>query len=199
MKILLIGGSGTVGQAVAKELAPQHTIIVASRQHGEINVDITSRESIEAMYQQTGKVDAVISTTGSVHFGALTDMTEDQFYIGLQNKLMGQINLVLIGLNYMNDNGSFTLTSGILNRQPIRLGASAAMVNGAIDGFVTSAALEMPRGIRINAISPTVLTESMPKYANYFPGFVPVGASEVALAYRKSIEDSQTGEIYSVT
>jgi NAD(P)-dependent dehydrogenase (short-subunit alcohol dehydrogenase family) len=116
--------------------------------------------------------------------------------VGLNSKLMGQVNCVLIGLDYMNDLGSFTLTSGILNHDPIAAGASAAMVNGAIDGFVTSAAIEMPRGIRINAVSPTVVTEALNQYGPYFRGFEPVPVQRVAHAFSKSVEGLQTGRIY---
>lgn len=198
MRILVVGGTGTIGQAVVKELSQRHTIIIAARKNGQVNVDLTDRHSIEAMYKKIGAIDAVVSTSGSVHFGPLAEMNEEKLSIGLTNKLMGQINLTLIGLNYIDHHGSVTLTSGILNRDPICYGSSAAMVNGALDGFVKSAALEMPKNIRINVVSPTVLTESMPKYADYFRGFLSVSAEKVALAYSKSVEGLQTGQIFSV-
>jgi NAD(P)-dependent dehydrogenase (short-subunit alcohol dehydrogenase family) len=198
MKVLVVGGTGTIGCAVVDELSSRHEVIVAGHQRGDVQVDMTDNQSIETMYHKLGQLDAVIATTGSVHFGALSEMTAENYQIGLQSKLMGQINLVLMGLNFMRDHGSFTLTSGILSRDPIRLGSSASMVNGAIDGFVKSAAIEMPRGIRINVVSPTVLTESMDKYADYFRGFVPVSAKKVALAYSKSVEGAQTGQVYWV-
>lgn len=198
MRILVVGGSGTLGQAVVKELSQRHSVITAEREHGDVKVDITDIQSIEAMYKNAGKIDAVVSTTGSVHFGLLQDMTEKEFAVGLENKLMGQVNLVLTGLKYINEQGSFTLTSGILNRDPIKFGCSAAMVNGALDGFVRSAAIEMPAGMRINIVSPTVLTESMNVYAEYFRGFSPVLASQAALAYSKSVEGLQTGQVYCV-
>jgi NAD(P)-dependent dehydrogenase (short-subunit alcohol dehydrogenase family) len=196
MRIIIIGATGTIGQAVTKELAQRHDIIPVSYQHSDITVDISNNESIIKMYQAVGPFDAVIATTGKVHFGALTEMTAEQYNLGLQNKLMGQVNLVLQGLSYINPHGSFTLTSGILNHDPIRLGSSAAMVNGALDGFVKSAALEMPKHVRINAVSPTVLTESLDKYGAAFRGFVSVAASDVALAFSKSVEGAQTGQIY---
>lgn len=196
MRILIVGGTGTLGQAVHKALVQRHTIIVAGHNKGEIQVDITHPESIAKMYREVGKVDAVIATTGRVHFAPLTEMTAKHFAIGLDDKLMGQVNLVLLGLQAVNDAGSFTLTSGILSHDPIRFGTSAAMVNGAIESFVKSAAIELPRGIRINAVSPTVLVESLSKYAEYFPGFFPVSAEKAALAFCKSVEGAQTGQVY---
>jgi len=198
MKIIIIGGTGTIGSAVAKELASRHTVIIAAYRQGDLHLDITDPTSITQMYKTVGKFDALIATTGNVHFGALTEMTAEDYQIGLHSKLMGQINLVLQGLASINDAGSFTLTSGILSCDPIRYGSSAAMVNGALDAFVKSAALEMPRAIRINVVSPSVLTEAMDKYADYFRGFESVPAARVALAYSKSVEGAQTGQIYCV-
>lgn len=198
MKILIVGGTGTVGQAVQKELLTDHSLIIAGHKHGDIQVDITDIKSIEHMFKSAGKIDAVISTTGQIHFGALSEMTADNYQIELQSKLMGQVNLVLMGLNYINDSGSFTLTSGILNHDPIRYGSSASMVNGALDSFVKAAAIELPRAIRINIVSPTVLTESMDKFGKYFKGYESVSATRVALAYRKSVDGVQTGQVYRV-
>lgn len=196
MKIIVVGGTGTIGSAVIKELASRHTIVSVGHASGNVQVDITDSKSIEKMYKTIGPFDALIATTGKLHFGLLTEMTAEHYQIGLQSKLMGQVNLVLMGLRTINDGGSFTLTSGILNRDPIRYGSSAAMVNGAIDAFVKGAAIEMPRNIRINAVSPTVVTESMPKYGDYFHGFESVSAARVALAYSKSVEGAQTGQVY---
>ena len=198
MKIIVVGGTGTIGKSVVKELSQRHEVIIVGHKHGQVNVDISDANSIDKMYQAVGKIDALIAATGKVHFGPLDKMTANEFAVGLNSKLMGQINLVMRGIRYLNDNGSFTLTSGILNHDPIRFGASASMVNGAIDGFTKSAALEMPRGIRINTVSPTVLTESMKGFGDYFHGFKSIGAAEVALAYSKSVEGAQTGQIYPV-
>ena len=152
MKVIVIGAEGDVGSAVCANLSIHHEIIKVGRSSGDIHADISDRASIDAMYRETGKVDAVVSAVGSVHFGPLVEFTEEQFMIGLTNKVMGQVNVVLAGLNHVNDGGSFTLTSGVLDRDPIRMGTGAATANGALGGFVVGAAIEMPRGLRINVV-----------------------------------------------
>jgi NAD(P)-dependent dehydrogenase (short-subunit alcohol dehydrogenase family) len=198
MRILIVGASGDVGQAAAKALSGRHEIITAGRNSGDVRVDIADRGSIDAMYRTIGKVDAVVSTTGSVHFGPLTEFTEAQFMLGLGHKVMGQVNLVLAGLQHVTDGGSFTLTSGVLDRDPIRMGAGAAMANGALGGFVVGAAIEMPRWLRLNVVSPGMLETSQERYGSWFPGHVPVPAERVGLAYAKSVEGALTGKVFIV-
>ncbi|ROL82674.1 short chain dehydrogenase [Pseudomonas chlororaphis] len=198
MKILLIGANGTIGSAVDKELSQRHEIIRIGRTSGDFQVDISDSASIRALFEQTGRFDALICAAGNVSFAPLGEMSTQHFALGLQDKLMGQVNLLLIGREFANDGASFTFTSGILNRDPIRSGASAALVNGAIDGFVRAAAIELPRGLRVNSVSPTVLEEAMDSYAPYFRGYKPVPGADVALAYAKSVEGLQTGQTYIV-
>ncbi len=198
MKIIVVGGTGLIGSAIVSELKPRHEIIVVGNKSGEYQVDIGSQDSILAMYKAIGKFDALVSASGLVHFGKFTKMSDSLYRLGLDNKLMGQVNLVLLGLEYINDAGSFTLTSGVLDIDPIATGSSASMVNGALNGFAKSAAIEMPRSIRINVVSPTVILEAMENYGPYFRGFDPVPVAKAALAYSKSVEGHQTGQVYSV-
>ncbi|MDQ1912038.1 short chain dehydrogenase [Paenibacillus sp. GD4] len=198
MKILLVGANGTIGSAVQRELASRHEIVTAGRSGADLTVDITSPDSISRMYQEVGQVDAVISTAGATHFGPLLELTPEKNELSIESKLKGQVHLVLLGLPYVKEGGSFTLTTGVIMDDPIAGGASSALAGGAIRAFVESAAYEMPRGIRINNVSPNVVLESMDKYAPYFPGVDPVPVSRVALAYRKSVEGIQTGQTYRV-
>ena len=199
MKILLIGASGTLGQAVARQLGPQHQILAAVRRSGELRVDLTDDASVAELFTRTGPVDAVISTTGSVPFGPLQEMTPAQFNIGLQDKLLGQVRLALAAQHHLNAGGSITLTSGIISAQPIRDGVNATAVNAALEGFVRAAALELlPRGLRINVVSPNVLIESMAAYGPYFPGFEAVSAQRAALAFQRAVEGIQSGETITV-
>ena len=198
MRILIVGGSGTVGKAAATELGRRHEIVRAGRTSGDLTVDVMDEASVKAMYAKLGKVDAVVTCVGHVHFGPVASMTPEQFRKGLNDKLMGQVNLVLLGMDHVNNNGSFTLTSGILDRDPVRQGANAAAVNGAIGAFVRGAAIEMPRGIRINAVSPGLLEDSAVKYDGFFPGHETVSAARVGLAYAKSVDGALTGQVICV-
>jgi NAD(P)-dependent dehydrogenase (short-subunit alcohol dehydrogenase family) len=198
MKIVLIGANGTLGKAIAAELARRHSIVSVGRTSGDLRADMRDLESLRALFRKTGQVDGVVCAAGSVHFGPWGDLTPEKFDVGLRDKLMGQVNLVLAGQDALVDGGSFTLTSGILSEDPIRSGACASLVNGALESFVRGAAIELPRGLRINIVSPTVLLESVPVYGPYFPGYKPVFAADAALAYSKSVEGRQTGKIYKV-
>lgn len=200
MKIVVIGASGTLGRAVVAELQQggAHEIIRVGRTRGDHQVDITDADSVAALFDKLGRVDAIVSTAGNLFFGPLTQMRAVDFNLGLQDKLLGQVRLALVGQHHLNDGGSITLTTGIVGQEPIAQGANATAVNAGVEGFVRAAACELPRGIRINAVSPTVLTESMAMYGAFFPGFESVPAARAAMAYRRSVEGVQSGRVYRV-
>ena len=198
MRILVIGASGPIGRAVVEELSSHHQVVRAGRSHGDFRVDIRNRESVSQLFREVGMLDAIVCAAGHVHFDPLYKMNFEKFQVGLQDKLMGQLNLVLAGQASLNDGGSFTLTSGSTSEIPIRDGTSESMVDGALESFVRAAAIELPRGLRINAVSPTILQESMEAYGHYFCGYEAVPARRVALAYARSIGGAQTGQVYKV-
>ena len=198
MKVLIVGANGTLGKAVAAELGTRHEVVGVSRSSGDVRVDLRDTASVEAMFREVGPIDAVISAAGKVPFAPLAELTEAKYLEGLQDKLLGQIRLVRAGTPHLRDGGSFTLITGILTEQPILSGAVASTVNGAVEAFVRAAAIELPRGIRINVVSPTVLTEAMHAYAPFFRGFEPVSAARAAMAFSRSVEGRQTGQVYKV-
>lgn len=198
-RILVVGATGTVGSAVAKRLeSVGHEVVRAGRHSGDVQVDIGSEASVHALFERVGELDAIVSASGHVHFGPIEQMTAEQFDVGLQGKLLGQVRLALVGQAHLRDGGSITLTTGILAQEPIREGANATAVNAAIEGFVLAASIELPRGIRINAVSPTVLVESLETYGPYFSGFEAAPGERVALAYQRSVDGAQTGRVYRV-
>jgi NAD(P)-dependent dehydrogenase (short-subunit alcohol dehydrogenase family) len=198
MKILIVGASGTLGQAVAAELGARHDIVRAGRSSGDVRVDIRDGASVAAMYRAVGELDAVVCAAGGSPFAPLAELTEAMLIEGVQDKLMGQVRLVQEGTAILREGGSFTLISGILTEQPIVAGACASMLDGAVEAFARAAAIELPRGIRINTVSPTMLTESVDSYAPFFRGFEPVTAARAALAFSRSVEGRQTGQVYKV-
>lgn len=197
MKVIVIGASGTLGSAIISALSVRNEVVATGRRH-EVPCDMTDEKSLHQFFKQMGKFHAVVAAAGHAHFEEFSQMTAAKYQIGLNDKLMGQVNVVLVGRNYIADEGSFTLTSGIIGDYPIRGGTASAMADGGVNYFVQAAAPEMPRGIRINAVSPTLLKESEAKFGIYFPGIETISAERAALGYVRSVEGIQTGQIYRI-
>ena len=194
MRIIIVGASGTMGTHLSEAFGKEHEIVKADRSSGDYQVDITSPDSIEEMFKKVGPFDALISTAGPTFVGPWSKLTDKEFRLGVEGKMMGQINLVLIGQHYINAKGSFTLISGALTHDPQKNFANASAANGAVEGFVRAAAIELENGIRINAVSPTVI-ENSPQYFPYFPGDIPVTMQQLEFGFRKSVFGANTGHI----
>lgn len=195
MKIILVGATGTLGKAIHAELSQRHEIIRASANQGEVKVDLTDRSSIERMYKEVGAFDAMVCAAGGAYFGSFAEMTEEDFYTGIRSKMMGQINLVMVGKDLINAGGSFTLTTGILADDPVPGAVGLSMVNGAVNAFGVAAAIEMTRDVRINVVSPGLVEESVDKYGPYFPGHIPISMKKMVSGYVKSVEGKVTGQV----
>jgi NAD(P)-dependent dehydrogenase (short-subunit alcohol dehydrogenase family) len=203
LRILLVGASGVLGRAVAAELSPRHDIVSAGSKTGDIRIDIADPASIVAGLEAAGSLDAVACAAGAVNWPSFSTiepapLEKSPYGLGLTNKLMGQVNLALAARDRLNDRGSITLITGITADAPIAAGSSASMVSRAVEGFVMAAAIEMPRGIRINVVNPSVFEESMEEYGPFFRGFDPVPVSRAARAFSRSIEGLETGQTYHV-
>ena len=197
MKILLIGGRGTIGKKLAAALG-NHDLIVAGRTGGDEQVDITSGTSIKKLFQRLPLLDACVCTAGTGYYGDFQTMTEEDMLPGVKGKLLGQINVVLIGKDHLLEGGSFALTSGVASEMPARNGTTVAMINGAINSFVLGAAQELKKDKRINAVSPGLVEDSLERFGALFPGYDPVPMSRVVNAYVRSIEGALNGEIIKV-
>ncbi|MGG9964784.1 short chain dehydrogenase [Ferruginibacter sp. SUN106] len=194
MKIIIVGATGTMGKHLANAFEKEHEVIKAASKDGDIQVDITSAASIENMYKQAGAFDALICTAGPTFVGPWKKMTDKEFRKGIEGKLMGQINLVLTGQHYINPKGSFSLISGALTHEPQLNFANASAANGAVEAFVRAAAIELENGIRINAVSPTVI-ENSPQYFPFFPGDIPVTMQQLEYGFRKAVFGANTGQV----
>lgn len=194
MKIVMVGASGTMGSFLSKAFEKEHEIIRAGRKGADVQVDITSPEEIEDMYRLIGAFDALICTAGPTYVGPWETLDDKAFRNGVQGKMMGQINLVLIGQYHINPGGSFTLITGALTHDPQKNFANASAVNAAVEGFVRAAAVELGSGIRINAVSPSVL-ENSPQYFPFFPGEIPTTMNRLEHGFRKSVFGASTGQV----
>ena len=197
MRVLVIGATGLVGGSAASALEDAGCDVVRVSRASSPAVDLTDPASIQALFDQVGDVDAVVSGTGTTPFKPLADLGPEDYLAAYTGKVASQIDLVRIGTPHVRDGGSFTLTTGVLAREPIATGAAASMANGALEAYVMAAATELPRGLRINAVSPTVLTEAT-GYHSSFPGFAPVSAAAVGQAFVKAVKGVQTGRVFAL-
>lgn len=195
-RILVVGASGLIGGAVAEHLEAEHEVIRASRS-GQEKVDIADPASVRELFERIGAVDAVISCAGAAPFRHVTELTPEDYRKGLEGKSLGQINLVAEGMDHVRDGGSFTLISGILTQVPIAGSAASAAANGAVEAFATVGSAEMPRGLRLNVVSPTVVQEAT-HYHPAFPGFQQVPVERVVQGFVRSLEGVQTGQVFQI-
>ena len=193
MRVIVVGATGTIGKSVAKLMALEHEVVKVASKSGDFRVDMSQKDSVERLFKEIGPFDALVCAAGVARFGALSELSDEDFQLGLSGKLMGQVNLVRVGYNYINDNGSFTLTSGILSQQPMPGSASISMVNAGVEGFVRAAALEMPRGVRINVVSPPWVKETLEALGMDSSNGMP--AERVAQAYRASVSGTRSGTV----
>jgi NAD(P)-dependent dehydrogenase (short-subunit alcohol dehydrogenase family) len=198
MKILIIGGNGTIGKKVATHFSKNNEVIIAGRNSGDVIVDIRDSMSIETMFNKIGKLDAIICIAGEAKWKPFNKLTEEDYDIGLKSKLMGQVNLVRIGRKYLNAQGSITLTAGILADEPVDMTTSAAMVNGAIHSFVKAVVLEIENNLRVNVVSSGVVEDAYDKYKDYFSGHNPIPMNKVVNGYIKSVYGKISGKIIRI-
>ena len=195
MRILVIGATGTIGKAIVDALGNRHDVIPASRHKAHEQVDIADPSSLRSLFERVGRVDAIVSAAGNAAWKPLAELTDADFAFSLANKLMGQVNVVRFGFARVNDGGSITVTSGVLAQQPMKGSAAVSLVNAGLEGFTRAAALEAPRGIRVNVVSPPWVSETLKAMGQDPSGGLP--AADVARAYVDVIEGSDRGEVIS--
>ncbi len=195
MKILIIGGNGTIGKKVSAYFKSKYEVIIAGRSNADVTLDITSSDSIENVLKSIPNLDAIVCIAGEAKWDRFKNLSEQDYYIGIKSKLMGQVNVARIGSKYINPKGSITLSTGILADEPVEKTTSAAMVNGAIHSFVKAVDLEIENEIRVNAVSLGMVEDAYKKYKDYFPGHNPVPMEKAINAYKKSVEGKGRGLI----
>ncbi|MEL7148287.1 MAG: short chain dehydrogenase [Bacteroidota bacterium] len=195
MRILVIGGNGTIGKKVVSRFRQKHEVLIAGKSSGDFQVDIADTSALNSMFDQIGQLDSIVCIAGEAKWANFSDLSEEDYYIGIKSKMMGQVNLTRIGLQHLKDGGSVTLTTGILGDHPVPMTASAAMVNGAIHSFAKAVALEITDNHRVNVVCSDLVEDSLEKYQDYFPGHTPVPMHKVVNAYVMCVEGRINGQI----
>ena len=198
MKILIVGGNGTIGKTLVNHFNKEHEVIIAGRNNGDVTVNLSESSSIKSMFENIGQVDSIICAAGEAKWAPFNELSEEDYYIGFKSKLMGQVNLVRIGQNYLSKGSSITLTTGILADDPVVKTASAAMVNGAIHSFVQAVNLEIENDIRVNVVSSGMVQDAYEKYKDYFPGHNPIPMQKMLNGYVRSVLGKGRGEIIRI-
>jgi NAD(P)-dependent dehydrogenase (short-subunit alcohol dehydrogenase family) len=196
MKIIVIGAAGTIGQKIVAAIEDGHEIIKVGRKSGDLHADITDPGSLKELFEKAGKFDALVNASGDVAYSPFRELDDSHFDVGYKSKFLGQVHLVTLGKDQINDGGSITLTSGILSHEFVPFGSAGSAMNSAIETFAQAAACEIGRGIRINVVCPGLLEESAKAYGSYFPGHIPVSGSKVAQFYKRSIFGVETGKVF---
>ncbi len=194
MKIVVIGATGTIGSAVADNRAARHEVVRASRR-GPVRVDMADTTTIDALLAEIGEVDAVVCCAASGGLTPLNTLSDKDFWNGLDGKLIGQVNLVRRALPHVRDGGSVTLTSGRF-AEPIPGSSLGYLVNAGLEAFVHAAATEMPRGIRLNTVSPGWVRETLLGLGMDPAGGIPV--ADVARVYVDAVEGTAHGRTLAV-
>jgi len=193
MRILVIGATGTIGTAVVHALEGRHELVAASHSKAEHRVDLGDVASIRDLYATAGTLDAVVCAAGAARFGELEKLSDEDLAFSVGNKLMGQVHAAREAFRHLADGGSVTLTSGILAQHPIPGSAAVSLVNAGVEAFARAAALEAPRGIRINVVSPPWVRETLEAMGRDGAGGLP--AATVAKAYAASVEGDDSGQV----
>ncbi len=192
MKILVIGATGTLGAAAAEALSARHDIVRASR-NGIVRIDIEDLRSILDGLRNTPDLDAVVCCAGRQPTRGLLEISDEEIDICVRSKLLGQINLARAAAAHLRAGGSITLTSGAFARFALPGTCSGAMVNAALEGFVRSGSLDLPRGLRINTVSPGPVKETFERQGSAPAHALPAAA--IARAYVAAVEGTHQGSV----
>lgn len=191
MRVIVIGGTGTIGSAVVEALEGAHEVIAASRS-GQPRADLADTRTIAELLERLNDIDAVVCCAANAPLVSLTDVSDEEFVASITPKLLGQVGLTIHAATRLHDGGSITLTSGAI---PVGTSGAAggAMVNAGLEAFVRAAAQDLGRGLRINAVSPGWVAETMTELGMDATQGVP--AAEVARAYVAAVEGDMRGQI----
>ena len=198
-KIIVVGATGKLGRVVVEGLQKDYAVIRAGRSGPDLKIDAFDFESVSDILASVGPFDGLVSCIGGTPFKTFEELTMDDFAAGLSTKCFSQLNLAKAAIPFLSENGSITLTSGIIGDEPIIAGSCAAAANGALNMCVSTLAAEYAGKLRINIVSPSIIENSVDHYGMLFDGFEPSSNESIIHAYRRTISAPITGRVMSLT
>ena len=198
-KIIVVGATGKLGRVVVEGLQKDYEVIRAGRSGPDLKIDAFDFESVSDILASVGPFDGLVSCIGGTPFKTFEELTMDDFAAGLSTKCFSQLNLAKAAIPFLSENGSITLTSGIIGDEPIIAGSCAAAANGALNMCVSTLAAEYAGKLRINVVSPSIIENSVDHYGMLFDGFEPTSNKSIIHAYRRTISAPITGRVMSLT
>jgi NAD(P)-dependent dehydrogenase (short-subunit alcohol dehydrogenase family) len=197
-KIVVVGATGRLGRVVVGGLN-DYEVIRAGRSGPDLKIDALNFESVSDVFASIGTFDGLISCIGGTPFKTFEELTMEDFALGLSKKCFSQLNLAKAAIPYLTENGSITLTSGIIGDEPILAGSCAAAANGALNTCVSTLAAEYAGKLRINIVSPSIIENSVEDYGMLFDGFEPTSKKRIVEAYRRTISAPISGKVLRQT
>lgn len=171
--VVIVGGSGQMGRAIARAAARQGARIVLlgrtrerlaatsdwlDDENGKVRwsiADATDPASLEAALAQTADVDHIVTSTSSgvAPMRRTIPTTNLASFEAICSRLWAAYNVMHLAPRYLRPHGSITLISGSSGKRPqIGLGVFGAL-HGAIEALGRSAAIELAP-LRVNTVSP---------------------------------------------
>ena len=191
MKIIVIGSTGVIGAAVVRALAKRHEVLGVTR-HTTPGLDIEAPSTFREFFSAFKDIDGVVSCAGRAVFKPILELTDEDFELSFKSKLRGQVSVIRAALRHVRDNGSVTVTSGVLSQKPMPGSGAISLVNAGLEGFARAAALEATRGVRVNVVSPPWIKETLVKLnMDPAPG---LAADDVARSYVAAVEGNLLGQ-----
>ena len=197
-KIVVVGATGRLGRVVVGGLS-DYEVVRAGRSGPDLKIDALDFESVSDVFASVGTFDGLISCIGGTPFKTFEELTMEDFALGLSKKCFSQLNLAKAAIPYLTENGSITLTSGIIGDEPILAGSCAAAANGALNMCVSTLAAEYAGKLRINIVSPSIIEHSVEDYGMLFDGFEPTSKKRIVEAYRRTITAPISGRVLRQT
>ena len=197
-KIVVVGATGRLGRVVVGGLS-DYEVVRAGRSGPDLKIDALDFESVSDVFASVGTFDGLISCIGGTPFKTFEELTMEDFALGLSKKCFSQLNLAKAAIPYLTENGSITLTSGIIGDEPILTGSCAAAANGALNMCVSTLAAEYAGKLRINIVSPSIIENSVEDYGMLFDGFEPTSKKRIVEAYRRTISAPISGRVLRQT